>query len=53
VLATSAPGGSKAPTIVNDNNMKLLFQIQKKVKNSLRNVDLGLNLLSGSHVSFY
>uniref|UniRef100_A0A0E0H4D9 SSD domain-containing protein n=1 Tax=Oryza nivara TaxID=4536 RepID=A0A0E0H4D9_ORYNI len=30
VLATSAFGGSEAPTIVNDNNMKLLFQIQKK-----------------------
>ncbi|KAL5215204.1 hypothetical protein ABZP36_004356 [Zizania latifolia] len=31
VLATSAFGGSEAPAIVNDNNMKLLFQIQKKV----------------------
>ncbi|KAG2574016.1 hypothetical protein PVAP13_7KG294500 [Panicum virgatum] len=31
VLATSAFGGSAAPSIVNDNNMKLLFQIQKKV----------------------
>ncbi|RLM75678.1 hypothetical protein C2845_PM15G17730 [Panicum miliaceum] len=31
VLATSASGGSAAPSIVNDNNMKLLFQIQKKV----------------------
>uniref|UniRef100_A0A0E0DH78 SSD domain-containing protein n=1 Tax=Oryza meridionalis TaxID=40149 RepID=A0A0E0DH78_9ORYZ len=30
VLATSAFGGSEAPTIVNGNNMKLLFQIQKK-----------------------
>ncbi|AQK45688.1 Patched family protein [Zea mays] len=31
VLATSASGGSEAPSIVNDNNMKLLFEIQKKV----------------------
>ncbi|KAJ1272298.1 hypothetical protein BS78_06G191600 [Paspalum vaginatum] len=31
VLATSASGGSKAPSIINDNNMKLLFQVQKKV----------------------
>ncbi|TVU25668.1 hypothetical protein EJB05_28173, partial [Eragrostis curvula] len=30
VLATSASDGSKAPTIVTDGNMKLLFQIQKK-----------------------
>jgi Niemann-Pick C1 protein len=44
VLATSAPGGSKAPTIVNDNNMKLLFQIQKKID------DLRANY-SGSTVS--
>nr|CAB3485431.1 unnamed protein product [Digitaria exilis] len=31
VLATSGSDGSAAPSIVNDNNMKLLFQIQKKV----------------------
>ncbi|CAN6249743.1 unnamed protein product [Urochloa humidicola] len=31
VLATSGSRGSAAPSIVNDNNMKLLFQIQKKV----------------------
>ncbi|KAL6882622.1 hypothetical protein ACP4OV_011312 [Aristida adscensionis] len=31
VLATSASGESEAPTIVNDKNMKLLFQIQKKI----------------------
>ncbi|XP_062184386.1 uncharacterized protein LOC133888239 isoform X2 [Phragmites australis] len=31
VLASSVSGGSEAPTIVNDNNMKLLFQIQKKI----------------------
>ncbi|KAK3143975.1 hypothetical protein QOZ80_4AG0307300 [Eleusine coracana subsp. coracana] len=44
VLATSASGGSKAPTIVNDNSMKLLFQIQKKID------DLRANY-SGSTVS--
>ncbi|XP_052152703.1 uncharacterized protein LOC127770981 [Oryza glaberrima] len=44
VLATSAFGGSEAPTIVNDNNMKLLFQIQKKID------DLRANY-SGSTVS--
>jgi hypothetical protein len=53
VLATSASAGSKVPTIVNDNNIKLLFQIQKKVMNPLCNVNLGLNLLYGSHGSFY
>uniref|UniRef100_A0A0E0DH75 SSD domain-containing protein n=1 Tax=Oryza meridionalis TaxID=40149 RepID=A0A0E0DH75_9ORYZ len=44
VLATSAFGGSEAPTIVNGNNMKLLFQIQKKID------DLRANY-SGSTVS--
>uniref|UniRef100_A0A0D9W889 SSD domain-containing protein n=1 Tax=Leersia perrieri TaxID=77586 RepID=A0A0D9W889_9ORYZ len=44
VLATSAFGGSEAPTIVNDNNMKLLFQIQKKID------DLRANY-SGSTIS--
>ncbi|XP_006652645.2 NPC intracellular cholesterol transporter 1-like [Oryza brachyantha] len=44
VLATSESGGSEAPTIVNDNNMKLLFQIQKKID------DLRANY-SGSTVS--
>jgi Niemann-Pick C1 protein len=33
VLATSASDQPEAPTIVNDNNLKLLFQIQKKVLN--------------------
>ena len=41
VLATSASGGSAAPSIVNDNNMKLLFQIQKKVGNSHDNKNFG------------
>ncbi|KQJ84058.1 hypothetical protein BRADI_5g18407v3 [Brachypodium distachyon] len=44
VLATSASDQSEAPTIVNENNMKLLFQIQNKVD------DLRANY-SGSTVS--
>ncbi|KAL6652221.1 hypothetical protein ACP70R_011146 [Stipagrostis hirtigluma subsp. patula] len=44
VLATSASGESEAPTIVNDNNIKLLFDIQKKID------DLRANY-SGSTVS--
>ncbi|XP_048558735.1 NPC intracellular cholesterol transporter 1-like isoform X2 [Triticum urartu] len=44
VLATSASGQLEAPTIVNDNNFKLLFQIQKKID------DLRANY-SGSTVS--
>ncbi|KAM0866686.1 hypothetical protein ACQ4PT_042470 [Festuca glaucescens] len=44
VLATSASDQSEAPTIVNDNNLKLLFQIQKKID------DLRANY-SGSVVS--
>ncbi|KAF0891217.1 hypothetical protein E2562_009398 [Oryza meyeriana var. granulata] len=44
VLSTSAFGGPEAPTIVNDNNIKLLFQIQKKID------DLRANY-SGSTVS--
>uniref|UniRef100_A0A453CMN3 SSD domain-containing protein n=1 Tax=Aegilops tauschii subsp. strangulata TaxID=200361 RepID=A0A453CMN3_AEGTS len=44
VLATSASDQLEAPTIVNDNNFKLLFQIQKKID------DLRANY-SGSTVS--
>uniref|UniRef100_A0ACD5V3Y1 Uncharacterized protein n=1 Tax=Avena sativa TaxID=4498 RepID=A0ACD5V3Y1_AVESA len=44
VLATSASDQPEAPTIVNDNNLKLLFQIQKKID------DLRANY-SGSMVS--
>lgn len=54
VLATSGSGGSAAPSIVNDNNMKLLFQIQKKVGNIHSNVNFGTAsavVLCGSHVS--
>lgn len=41
MLATSASGGSEAPSIVNDNNMRLLFEIQKKVGNSHSNLNFG------------